>query len=86
MVIQRKVRTGIGLLAVACCLGACSQPLTTREKGALIGGGAGAAGGALIGGMTGTPGTGALVGGALGAAGGAVVGDQKQKREREHDH
>jgi uncharacterized protein YcfJ len=54
----------------------CSQPLTTREKGALLGGGAGAGIGALVGG-----GTGAAIGGAAGALGGAVVGDQIQ-RER----
>jgi len=44
----------------------CSTPLNKREKGALIGGGAGAGVGALIGG-----GTGAAIGGALE---GAVVG------------
>ena len=67
--------------AIACMVGGCSQPLSHREKGALIGGGAGAAGGALIGGLTGAPGTGALVGGAAGAVGGAVVGDQKDRRD-----
>jgi hypothetical protein len=56
----------------------CSTPLNKREKGALIGGGAGAGVGALIGG-----GTGAVIGGALGAGGGALVGDQMQKQDRE---
>jgi hypothetical protein len=68
------------MLTVALTLGACSQPLSNREKGALIGGGAGAAGGALIGGITGAPGTGALIGGAAGAVGGALIGDQKDRR------
>jgi hypothetical protein len=58
----------------------CSEPLSTREKGALIGGGAGAGVGALSGG-----GTGAAIGGALGAGGGALVGDQLQKRDRDWD-
>ena len=61
-------------------LGACSQPLSNREKGALVGGGAGAAGGALIGGLTGAPGTGALIGGAAGAVGGGLVGDERDRR------
>ncbi len=56
----------------------CSEPLTTREKGALIGGGAGAGIGALSGG-----GTGAAIGGAAGALGGAVVGNQIQRERRE---
>jgi hypothetical protein len=55
----------------------CSTPLSTREKGALIGGGAGLGVGALLGG-----GTGAAIGGATGALGGAVVGDQMQNRDR----
>ena len=54
----------------------CSQPLTMREKGALLGGGAGAGIGALAGG-----GKGAAIGGAAGALGGAIIGDQME-RER----
>ena len=82
MITKQKMSVGITALAMAFVLGACSQPLSHREKGALIGGGAGAAGGALIGGITGAPGTGALIGGAAGAIGGALVGDQKDKQER----
>jgi len=59
----------------------CSEPLSTREKGALIGGAGGAGIGALAGG-----GTGAVIGGAAGALGGGVVGDQMQRRERERDY
>lgn len=81
MKIQQRI-VGIGTLTVTMFLGACSQPLSHREKGALIGGGAGAAGGALIGGITGAPGTGALIGGAAGAVGGALVGDQKDRQNR----
>jgi outer membrane protein OmpA-like peptidoglycan-associated protein len=62
-------------------LAGCSQPLTTREKGALAGGGLGAATGAIIGAATGSPGAGAAIGGALGAVGGGLVGDQLQQRE-----
>lgn len=77
-----NLQVGIAMIAVTLTLGACSQPLSGREKGALIGGGAGAAGGALIGGITGAPGTGALIGGAAGAAGGALVGDERDRRRR----
>jgi uncharacterized protein YcfJ len=55
----------------------CSEPLTTREKGALLGGAGGAGIGALAGG-----GKGAAIGGAAGALGGAVVGDQVQQNRR----
>lgn len=72
-------------LTLTLTLGACSQPLSNREKGALIGGGAGAAGGALLGGITGAPGTGALVGGAAGAVGGSLAGEQKDKRRWDDD-
>lgn len=59
----------------------CSD-MTRREKGALIGGGAGAGVGALAGGSTG-----ALIGGALGAGGGALAADHLDVRERHHhDH
>lgn len=85
MITKRNLSVGITALAISIGLGACSQPLSNREKGALIGGGAGAAGGALIGGITGAPGTGALIGGAAGAIGGALVGDQKDKQQRYRD-
>ncbi|HXG21011.1 MAG TPA: glycine zipper domain-containing protein [Methylomirabilota bacterium] len=54
----------------------CSQPLSTREKGALLGAGVGAGTGAIFGG-----GKGAAIGGAAGALGGAIIGDQMQRRE-----
>ena len=85
MITKRDLSVGITALAMSIVLGACSQPLSNREKGALIGGGAGAAGGALIGGITGAPGTGALIGGAAGAIGGALVGDQKDQQRRYRD-
>jgi hypothetical protein len=83
MTAKRHLQTSTVALATVFVLGACSQPLSSREKGALIGGGGGAAAGALVGGLTGAPGTGALVGGAAGAVGGALVGDQKDKQRRE---
>jgi osmotically inducible lipoprotein OsmB len=66
------------LLIVAGCSG---QPLSTREKGTLIGGGLGAATGAIIGAAVGAPGAGAAIGGAMGAGGGFLVGNQMQNTE-----
>ena len=63
-------------------LAGCSQPLSTREKGTLVGTGLGAATGAIIGAAVGNPAAGAAIGGAVGAAGGALVGNQLQKREQ----
>jgi uncharacterized protein YcfJ len=49
--------------------------MSKRAKGALIGGGAGAVGGALIGKSVG----GALVGGAVGAGAGYIIGNETDK-------
>src|SRR5215470_10066923 len=68
-------------LAAVVLLASCSQPLSTREKGALAGGGIGAATGAIIGSAVGNPGAGAAIGGALGGVGGGLIGDQLQKRD-----
>jgi outer membrane protein OmpA-like peptidoglycan-associated protein len=80
---HHKVWTQSGvLLAVLALLAGCSQPLSTREKGVLAGGGIGAATGAIIGSAVGNPGAGAAIGGALGGAAGGLVGDQLQKRDQ----
>ncbi|HEV8718173.1 MAG TPA: OmpA family protein [Candidatus Binatia bacterium] len=74
---------GIAFLVAVALLSSCSQPLTTREKGTLIGGGIGGAAGAIVGAAVGNPGAGAAIGGALGAGAGALVGDRLQKRDQE---
>jgi uncharacterized protein YcfJ len=66
---------------LAVIVSGCSQPLSTREKSTLGGGGLGAVTGAIIGAAVGNPGAGAAIGGALGAGTGALVGDQLQKRD-----
>jgi osmotically inducible lipoprotein OsmB len=78
-----KYRTGVavGVLALTLTVQGCSQPLGTREKGALTGVGLGAATGAIIGAAVGNPGAGAAIGGALGGVGGGLVGDQMQGQE-----
>jgi len=74
---------GIAFLAAVALLSSCSQPLTVREKGALVGGGIGGAAGAIVGAAVGNPGAGAAIGTALGAGAGALVGDRLQKRDQE---
>ncbi len=70
-----------GVLIVA-AVGGCSEPLTTRETGAVIGGVGGAAAGGIVGSAVGRPGTGAAVGGALGVGAGALIGDRLQALEK----
>ena len=60
----------------------CSAPLSTREKGGLIGAGLGAGTGAIIGSTVGHAGTGALIGGPVGLIGGALIGDQLMGQEQ----
>ena len=60
----------LGLAIGALALAGCGQTTGDRAvSGGLIGAGAGAVGGALVG----SPGTGALIGGALGAGTGALT-------------
>ncbi|HEX2932056.1 MAG TPA: glycine zipper domain-containing protein [Candidatus Binatia bacterium] len=61
----------------------CSEPLTTREKGAAIGTFTGAGLGAIIGSATGHAGAGAGIGAAIGLVGGALIGDQMQARQNQ---
>jgi hypothetical protein len=53
------------LLALVLVVVGCSTPLSTREKGALVGGAVGAGAGAAIGSASGNAGTGALIGDAM---------------------
>src|SRR5919108_1298098 len=69
------------VLGIAAGVAGCSEPLTTREKGAGIGALGGAAAGGIIGAAVGHPGAGAAIGGALGLGAGALVGDQLQGQE-----
>lgn len=76
---QRMYATGILIFFV---LLGCSEPLTTREKGAAIGTLGGAAAGGIIGGAVGHPGAGAAIGGAVGLGSGVLIGDQLQAMEK----
>jgi uncharacterized protein YcfJ len=66
------------LLAMSLMIVGCE---TKAQSGALVGGGAGAGLGAIIGHQSGRAGTGALIGGAVGAAGGYMVGNEMDKKD-----
>ncbi len=66
------------MLAVAGCYG---EPLSTREKGTLLGGAAGLGAGALVGSAVGAPGSGAAIGGLGGAALGYGIGNYMQNEQ-----
>lgn len=60
----------------------CSEPLTTREKGAGIGTLGGAAAGGIVGSAVGHPAAGAAIGAGLGLGAGALIGDRVQALEK----
>lgn len=70
-----------GVLLFGVILG-CSEPLTTREKGAAIGTVGGAAVGGLVGSAVGHPAIGAAAGAGLGLGAGALIGDRIQAIEK----
>jgi len=72
----------LGILLLVSGVLACSQPMTTRETGAVIGGVGGAAAGGIIGSAVGHPGAGAAIGGGLGLGAGALIGDRLQAMEQ----
>ena len=69
---------------------ACSIPFFTgcvgaskTAQGAAVGGGLGAATGAIIGSQTGKAGPGALIGGAVGAGLGGLIGNEEDRRDKQ---
>jgi hypothetical protein len=72
-----------GMVALAVLVAGCSTPLTTREKGALVGGAVGAGAGAAIGSASGNAATGALIGAGVGVVSGALIGDAMQANEQQ---
>jgi hypothetical protein len=80
---MKKTMSTVSGIVLAVLLIGCSEPLTTREKGAAIGTGGGAGVGAIIGSATGNAGAGAGIGAAVGLLGGALIGDQMQAREKQ---
>lgn len=80
---MKKISHGVSVLALAFFFIGCSQPMTTREKGAVVGTVSGAGLGAIIGSATGNAGAGAGIGAAVGLLGGALIGDQMQARQQQ---
>ena len=66
----------LALAAAASLLGACDRPLTTPEKGAVLGGAAGTGIGLVTGGSFGQVVGAGLIGGAVGYLGGSAVGNR----------
>jgi outer membrane protein OmpA-like peptidoglycan-associated protein len=74
-----KART-LTAWALVAATGAGCASMNKTEKGAAVGGGAGAAIGALIGHKTGSTVRGAIIGAAIGGAAGAVIGHKMDKQ------
>ena len=82
-----KTRTALtsvfGAMVLAVTVAGCyGAPLSTREKGTLIGTGVGAAGGAVVGSAVGHPLAGAAIGGVAGGVTGYAVGNHVQNERR----
>ena len=75
-------RALIGVLSVAMLSAGLTGCESKAGTGAMIGGGAGAGLGAIIGHQSGKTGQGALIGGAVGAIGGGLVGNEMDKNDR----
>lgn len=74
--------TSVALLALAVLTSSCAA-FGAREKGGLIGAGAGAAVGGVIGNQTGSTARGAIIGAVIGGAAGAVIGHQMDQQAKE---
>jgi hypothetical protein len=82
---MKKTATSVGAILLTLFFIGCSEPLTTREKGAVYGTVGGAGLGAIIGAAAGNAGAGAGIGAAVGLLGGALIGDQMQARQRQDE-
>jgi hypothetical protein len=68
----------LAIVAAAGLLGACDRPLSTPEKGAVLGGAAGTGIGLVTGGSFGQVVGAGLIGGAVGYLGGAAVDSSRR--------
>jgi uncharacterized protein YcfJ len=83
MQLKRIIALVLSLLMMLAVIGCSGEPLSTREKGTLIGGVGGAGAGALIGSAVGAPGAGAAIGGVGGAVAGYAIGNHMQNEQNE---
>ena len=77
--------TLILLLAAGTLASAACASMSQKEKGAVIGAGAGAAIGGVIGNQTGSTARGAIIGAVVGGAAGAIIGHQMDQQAKELD-
>ena len=70
----------LGTIATSGC-----ASMSNKERGAVIGAGAGAAVGGVIGNQTGSTARGAIIGAAVGGAAGAIIGHQMDQQAKELD-
>jgi peptidoglycan/LPS O-acetylase OafA/YrhL len=78
---KRLIALILGILMMLAMVGCYGAPLSTREKGTLIGGAAGLGAGALVGSAVGSPGAGAAIGGLGGAVAGYGIGNYMQNQQ-----
>jgi uncharacterized protein YcfJ len=83
MRLRRLFALLLSMLMMLAVIGCYGEPLSTREKGTLLGGAAGAGAGALIGSTVGAPGAGAAIGGVGGAVTGYAIGNHMQNEQNE---
>jgi len=82
MKMGKTLTTVIAAMTLTASLAGCyGEPLSTREKGTLVGTGVGAAGGAIVGSAVGVPLAGAAIGGVAGGATGFAVGNHIQNQQ-----
>lgn len=79
-------RSAIAVLLAAATLGSAGcASMSQKERGAVIGAGAGAAIGGVIGNQTGSTARGAIIGAVVGGAAGAIIGHQMDQQAKELD-
>ena len=81
---KRKAAFIAAIMAGSLGLSACAS-MSQKERGAVIGAGAGAAVGGVIGNQTGSTARGAIIGAVIGGAAGAVIGHQMDQQAKEID-
>ena len=86
MMTGSNTRRALALLVAAGTIGtsACAS-MNQKERGAVIGAGAGAAIGGVIGNQTGSTARGAIIGAVVGGAAGAIIGHQMDQQAKEID-
>src|SRR5262249_21220672 len=86
MLMKRLIALVLSVLMTLAIVGCYGQPLSTREKGTLIGGAAGLGAGALVGSAVGAPGAGAAIGGVGGALAGYGIGNHMQNEQNQRGY